>query len=715
MSAQDTTHPAYAQESAAPRAAAEPVALPARRWHLTLRVTILSLILGLLLVTVGILAVVGYRTTHAALEALVDQYVQMTTRTAAREIHADLLQPAEPTLEGLHDLALRGLLPMDEPDRLARYLVERLRYDPNVDWLYYGYQDSGRFVAATRRADGTVILTESAPDVADGRWVSAVVDRSGARTPVDLGAPAGYDARERPWYRQATEHDGLTWTAPYRFFDGPMGVTATIAVRDPVSGALEGVFGADLQLDQVAEYLSTLRVGQTGRVFVVSRDGHLIEGAEPADAEGPRGALAAVLDRLREPLAALGPNGSLKENLDYDGVRYIAAFSHSEATGDLGWVTAVVVPEHELLGAALETLRTAAETGLLVVAIAIVVAYLFSRGIARSLGTIARDLEQVGHFQLSAHPAPHSVIKEVAVVSDAVDRMKASLRSFSRYVPTELVRDLLARGEEARLGGETRRMTIQFSDIEGFTSISERLEPEAVVHCLAEYLDAMTAVLRAHGGTIDKFMGDGIMAFFNAPNELPDHATQACRAALEAQETLRRRRAQWQAEGKPAFRARIGLHTGDVVVGNIGTPERFAYTVIGDAVNLASRLEGQNKAYGTYICASEDVYRAAAPEFEWRRLDRVAVVGRTEGTLIYELLGKRGAMPAEALRGRDLYEQALDLYFARRFAEAAAAFRAAAAAWPDDRAATKMAERAEDLASYGVADDWDGVYLARSK
>jgi len=715
VSIQESAPAALAPESAAPRADATAVERRQHRWWVTLRVTILSVILILLLFTVFVIGLVGYRTTRAALTDLVDRYVQVTAGSTAREIQSALIDSAEPTLAALRDMANRGLLPMNDPDRLGHFLVERLRYDPNVDWLYYGYQASGRFVAATRRPDGTVILTQSSPEANEGRWVSTIVERSGAEVPIDLGAPPGYDPRDRPWYRQAVEHNEVTWTAPYRFFDGPMGITATAAVRDPASGALEGVFGADLLLDQVGEYVSTLGIGHSGHVFLLSPDGRLIEGMQPRSESEVQEALAATLDDLRGRIAALAPNGATRESFDYGGVRYIASFSRSELTGGLGWVTAIVVPEHELMGAAVEHLRTAAEIGLLVLLIAVVVAYFFSRAVARSLGTIARDMEQIGRFQLSAQPAPHSRIKEIAVVSDAVDRMKASLRSFGRYVPTELVRDLLARGEEARLGGETRLMTIHFSDIEGFTSISEPLPPEAVVHYLAEYLDAMTGVLRAHGGTIDKFMGDGIMAFFNAPNTVPDHAAAACRAALEAQATLGRLRERWQAEGKPQFRARIGLHTGEVVVGNIGTPERFAYTVIGDAVNLASRLEGQNKAYGTYICASEDVRRAAGPEFEWRRLDRVAVVGRREGTEIYELLGERGAVPADVLRARDLYEQALDAYFARRFDEAAAGFRAAAGACPDDRAALKMAERAEDLASYGVAEDWDGVYLARSK
>jgi len=214
---------------------------------------------------------------------------------------------------------------------------------------------------------------------------------------------------------------------------------------------------------------------------------------------------------------------------------------------------------------------------------------------------------------------------------------------------------------------------------------------------------------------VDKFMGDGIMAFWNAPTPVPDHVGQACRAALRAQARLAVMREQWAIDGRPRFHARIGLHTGEVLVGTLGTQERFAYTAIGDSVNLASRLEGLNKTYGTYILASQAVRDAAGPSFEWRRLDRVAVVGRSEGTDVYELLGETSAVPQEVMQARNAYEYALAAYFARRFDEAAAGFHAAAKARPGDKAAQAMAWRAEQFAIYQPPPEWDGVYASTSK
>jgi adenylate cyclase len=335
--------------------------------------------------------------------------------------------------------------------------------------------------------------------------------------------------------------------------------------------------------------------------------------------------------------------------------------------------------------------------------------------VSAPLAALAGDLERAGRFELARGPALPSSVEEIAVLSHAAERMKASLRSFGRYVPRELVRELLASGTEARLGGQPRALTVHFSDIEGFTGIGERMAPAALVEHLAEYLEEMTAVLEGERGTIDKFLGDGILVFFNAPHDVPDHAARACRAALRQQERLRALQAKWAAAGKPAFRARIGLHLGEALVGNIGTAERFEYTAVGDAVNLASRLEGLNKVYGTRILASQAVRDAAGPGFEWRALDRVAVAGRRGGALISELLGERGRVAPDILRARDLYERALEAYTQRRFAEAAAGFRAAAEAAPGDRAAELLRRRSEALRGEAPPPDWDGVWLPASR
>jgi adenylate cyclase len=273
-------------------------------------------------------------------------------------------------------------------------------------------------------------------------------------------------------------------------------------------------------------------------------------------------------------------------------------------------------------------------------------------------------------------------------------------------VPDDLVRRLLSSGKEAALGGEIRRLTIFFSDIEGFTSHSEQVTPDVLVHELATYFEILSRQLRQHSGTIDKFIGDGLLGFFNAPEKVVHHENLACRATLIGLQELALRQ---DAQSVP-FRTRVGLHCGEVLVGNIGTPDRFAYTVLGDAVNVASRLESLNKVYGTQVLASGEIRECAGNDFEWRYLDRVAVVGRKGGLDICELMGLRNGVDEDRLHNRKLYEEALEHYFARSFCDAQRIFGQVAENCPSDKAAFLMFSRCDRMLSLELPPDWDGVF-----
>jgi adenylate cyclase len=700
--------------TAAPLAVtAEPrVAGPPR---LTLRATLLTLVLGLLLVTIALLAWINYASQAHSIADLEGRYFALASESVANKLRAPL-EPAAPTLnEALYSVTTTRALAVDDDEDLLQYAAAQVRFVDSLAWFYYGAAADGRFVGARKEADGTIVLAHSAPGVDGGRRIEETLAADGTRSPHPSDVPSGFDPRQRPWFEQATATDNIAWTGPYTLFtQQELGITASRALRDG-AGGLVGVFGLDITIRDLRSLLTSLVQANNGRAHLVDRAAAIIATSDEAGAAGGYPVMHAALAQSPTALATLPVDVPLTFTFDYAGEPWVAAMRAFPLQGDVEWATLYLTPESEFLRVVNETRRIALVLALALVLLAVVLAVRLSQGVSRPLRLLADDLARVGRFELSTRPAPRSPIREVVVLGDAVTRMKASLRSFGRFVPTEVVRDLLARGEEARLGGETRALTLHFSDIEGFTQISERMSPAEVVRDLAEYLEAMTGAIREYDGTVDKFMGDGIMAFWNAPNAVPDHAAQACRAALRAQECLAALREQWATAGRPQFRARIGLHTGDVLVGTLGTPERFSYTAIGDAVNLASRLEGQNKSYGTYILASEDTRAAAGPVFEWRRLDRVAVVGRTEPTPVYELLGEVGRVAPTVLAARDRYEAALEAYFAQRFEEAIAGFGAAAELRPTDRAATTMAQRAGNLQAYSPGPDWNGVHVATTK
>ncbi len=241
---------------------------------------------------------------------------------------------------------------------------------------------------------------------------------------------------------------------------------------------------------------------------------------------------------------------------------------------------------------------------------------------------------------------------------------------FSRYMSDLLIQDLLKHPEKLRLGGERQVLTVFFSDLAGFTTLCEKLAPEEVVTLLNHYLTAMTDLILSSGGIIDKYEGDAIMAFWGAPVPQEDHAIRACLAALDNQSRLVELRKEFTRMGLPPVHARIGINTGEMIIGNLGSNQRFDFTVIGDSVNLASRLEGAGKEYGASIIISEETYRQAQDKVEVRELDLLQVKGKDRPIRIYELLARKGEIGQAEDKKRDLFAQGLSSYRNGRWSEA---------------------------------------------
>jgi adenylate cyclase len=289
-------------------------------------------------------------------------------------------------------------------------------------------------------------------------------------------------------------------------------------------------------------------------------------------------------------------------------------------------------------------------------------------------------------------------------------------RAFNRYFSPHVVADILDNAGEVELGGKTIEATVFFSDIKDFTSIAEKFTPKDLVHFLNAYFSLASDIILKNEAMLDKYIGDAIMAIFGAPIPRPDNAKVACLTALEIQEALAAHHSRPDRDPRmPTFVTRIGLHTGKMVVGNIGSSSRLDYTAIGDTVNLASRLEGVNKVFGTKIIISETTYEGAKEWIVARPLDFLRVKGKAIPVRIFELVGARGtvARPIEEKIGR--FEEGLTLYFAKDFARAGKIFESILASDPTDGPSTTYVNRCAELAQVTLPDNWDGVYILTSK
>ena len=379
------------------------------------------------------------------------------------------------------------------------------------------------------------------------------------------------------------------------------------------------------------------------------------------------------------------------------------------------WVVATVIPARDFLATIERNAKLLlAALGLLTLVVAALAILTANRLIGAPLLRIVGQLKHIESFELDAITRMSSPLRELDNLSAALTQMSRGLSSFQKYIPTALVRTLVARGVEARPGGRQQVLTVLFTDIVGFTGLSERLG-DAIVPVLSDYLELASVAISTHNGTIDKFIGDAVMAFWGAPTPNDRHAVDACAAALEFRRRLCQRGGEPGGGKGVPLRMRVGINTGRMLIGNIGSNERLSYTVIGDSVNVASRLEAVNKRYGTEILIGEDTRAAAGDAILARRLDWVAVYGRAQGLAVYELLGMADQGARQTPEWVTAYEAGLDAYARRDWAGAAELFGTAIANRGDDLPSQIFVERCRNYLASPPPEDWTAVSIFAEK
>ncbi len=373
-----------------------------------------------------------------------------------------------------------------------------------------------------------------------------------------------------------------------------------------------------------------------------------------------------------------------------------ASFTRFPGSFGQPWEIIILTPTDDFVGTLKRTNRQmivliAALTGLELLLI-----YVFSRRLSRPIEGVSRELRSVEDLTFSHAAPPSSKIKEIKELQTAVSLFETSLRSFSSFVPLDVVRQLIKTGTPLTLGVEPRFMTVLFADLQDFSTLAEQMAPNDLLAQLSVYFEAVSHAIAEESGTVDKFIGDGIMAFWGAPAHRDDHVLRACCGALRAVRRMQQLNTEWSAQARPPLHLRIGLHCGDVLVGNVGSSERLSYTVMGDGVNVASRLEGINKTFGTTICISDKVIAAAGSAIVARPIRKVQVKGRKHEFMIHELLGIRNITDPElaAATGSerlcDMTRAASDHFERGQFDEAAQRYEQILRTFPEDAVAKSL-------------------------
>ena len=685
--------------------------------NVRLHITILSLFVLLTFPVMLTLVLTSYRANSQLIEEYSNKFIE---KSVSDNIHnaARLLNPIISTVRST------GALMRDKPeyfreDSSSDYLHEIVESNEAVYAAYAAFED-GSFRQVRRAVPGRPVLGQPIPQ--DTRFIDRYIDGRKGSAPLDAyrfhaawgqvlnknTGPSSYDARQRGYYKEALKAGVLTVSDVYPFASSDdLGITVTIPVLQ--DGRTVGVFAVDLTLKTLSRYLSDNRVSPNSITIMADQSGGVI--AHPELERGlvatPQGMQQNRLDKLGDArvLAALGRR--LAEGQDRlrftsgpDNTEYLAIFSPFPKDFNKPWELLTITPTDDFVGVIKDSNRRLLIFGGGALLLQMLLISWLSRAVAKPMERLADDVSDIRQFKFDNRPALQSRVTEINDLGQAVYLLTRALESFTSYVPRGLVQQLMDSGQGTKLGVESRYLTLFFTDLEGFSTISESEPSQQLLGRVSDYFSTLTGAIEGAHGTVDKFIGDAVMAFWGAPNRIANHGYLACMAAVRAQRRMAVRNRDWQAQGRPPLRVRIGIHSDSVLVGNVGSTERLSYTVMGDGVNLAARLEGLNKEMGTWICVSHTLYRDAGDRLWMRPIDVVSVKGRAGEVLVYELLAIRDADAEVAATAAEiaLCEQTTAAYahYAQKdYAAAGAAYAAILQQFPGDGVATRMLEKAQ--------------------
>ncbi len=556
---------------------------------------------------------------------------------------------------------LAGIPSIQEADiedntRLYGLMASMLRSNPQLFNLYVGYEDGSflemdvidrakRGFRSSLKVDQDVVfrlvvILRTANIAPETKYLSDNLIEVAA-TP----GPNSYDPRKRQWYVDAFENDKTLLTGPYIFYaTGEVGYT----LRMPSREGRRGVLAGDILLGGLENILKQQQLGASGLAFLFDSAGRVVGHPQMSrlmEEMPERGNDLPKIDAIKLPglAPAIGlwrDTGRAQQFFNSEGDTYLAALHRIDTAGEANLRLAVVARLDEFFSTIIAERRT-----LFAIAIVFVLAMLppaFGLGsmLARTLRDLARQTDEIRQFQLADRPRLNSMISEIDNLGRSVFTMRTVVRNFASFVPRPIVRQLIESGAALELGGTRREITVLFTDVENFTAKTEKADPSDVMIHTSHYFAALSETIMAHRGTVDKFIGDAVMAFWNAPAEDPEHVVHACRAVLECLSRNEDLNRSFGAQNWPSYRTRFGLHVGDAVVGNIGSADRMNYTALGATINLAARLEGLNKIYGTQVLVSEAVRLRAEPAFAFRSVDQIIPKGFAEPVNIHELVGE---------------------------------------------------------------------------
>ncbi|MGD0826928.1 MAG: adenylate/guanylate cyclase domain-containing protein [Desulfobaccales bacterium] len=577
---------------------------------------------GLLLATVLVVIFYFYRNTTRVVLMLCGDLMEQTTQAVISRT-TSFLEPVDAMTDMSSKLASAGVLAFRNPAGLEHYAIEVLQAYPRISTFQFGDQ-AGNFLLSNRQPDGitaTKLINRRGLNPPLTTW--KYWDKNFQVIKTKTSSSDTFDPRLRPWYQGAQEKRGLYVTDLFIFYiTQKPGICVSYPVLDP-EGRVMGVIGSDIELTGLSTFLKSLRIGEHGLALIINEKKELVafpDATRIINSQMGDGVLHTVhvwdlgISSISAAFHENQTSGAARVAVETGGQKYLATFRDFSPCLGKNWKVIVVVPEDDFIGAVKRINQGVFLICLAILGVASLMVLLFSRSISKPILLLATETDRIRNFQLDEKFQIQSHIFEIQLLQQAVDRMKATLRSFTRFAPEQIVREVVVRGQETLLGGERREVTLLFSDLRNFTHFSEQTRPEEVVQILNTHFDTMVKIITQHQGFVVDFLGDSLFAVFGAPDRDPEHGRRAVACAIDMQLARQEMNRAHEGENLPLMEMGIGINTGLCVVGNMGSLMRIKYGVVGHAVNLASRLE--SFTMGGQVLISESTYQAVAPQFE---------------------------------------------------------------------------------------------------
>ncbi|MHA1558411.1 MAG: adenylate/guanylate cyclase domain-containing protein [Alphaproteobacteria bacterium] len=593
----------------------------------------------------------------------------------------------------------------DKDERLINYLFSILKTVENITSMTF-VNEKGSFLSVvklrgSKLSDKKLLIKKNIPE---NTWFALRFVNNDPQFPKNVtsyfdcdfklifSTTESYpvdDFRNFKWYKRALQEEKTTWSDIHLLHTvNKPGVTSSIAIKDNNKN-LKGVLSVDLSLESLSEFLNETRASDNTRSFIVNKKGHIV-----ADSDMPQTVVKdekqlSILtikdleDKNLLKMLLIHQNMSKSSSSEYNFTaftgenekEYVTFITYFPGILQLDWKIVSLSPVYDFTESLVATQKNSIYIALIILIVSVVFIYFQTQKLSDPIVELKKEAEKITQLKLNERLVIKSNIYELKELTHSMQELKTTLSNFTKYLPKGLVKKLINTEKEIALGGSLHEITISFSDIESFTNVSEQMSPRQLMLHLSDYFERLSNIIIDNNGTIDKFIGDAIMSFWGAPESNTNQAYEACRSALLCQQKLDILNKYWKSMLKPPLRTRIDINKGYAVVGNVGSSERMNYTAIGDSVNLASRLEGVNKLYGTQTLISHSVKEELDSNFITRPIDIVAVKGKNQGVQIYELVGLKEdsrliPVSKEQQTFCKLFEDAFNLYLSRHFKQA---------------------------------------------